>query len=428
LDGANIAHGGKSSDQKLDGNRLISAIQLYESKGYEVLPCLKGGTYYMMSGNAVDFKTGKKIPKAPGYDSLRKLTEHNSHPRLRTYKKDDDLHIIHLALERNAWIVTNDTFEDKTDRETKEVTTRERSNYPELDWKKIDDMTWGTSRRGDRAYTDDTWRTEGPTFLHPTLKPAPAPLFVDDDAEIRGSIHQLGVVLQDIARLSENSSGYMEKISIHAHWISERYREMSDLIPDPQIPSEEELKGKKVVELREICEILSLKKGGLKKEIIERILESQKLEETPAEEEPVSISMSLEESERGRVVGEKGATLKNIQEETGAKLWVDWEKCKLSISGRQECVEKAKEHVEKILEQHRISKSKKAEKSKQKKPRWRSLPAAEQAEKQQKKAAQKAAKARKKSEISPEEAKKREAQSKRDKAAAAKRNKGNKPK
>ena len=408
LDGANIVHGGKSSDQKIDGNRLISAIQLYESKGYEVLPCIKGGTYFMMSGSAVDFETGKKIPKAPGYDSLRKLTEHNSHPRLRTYKKDDDLHIIHLALERNAWIVTNDTFEDKTDRETKEVTTRERSNYPDLPWEKIDDLTWGTSRRGDRAYTDDTWRTEGPTFLHPTLKPAPAPLFVDDDAEIREAIHLLGIVLQDIARLSENSSGYMEKISIHAHRISERYREMSDLIPDPQIPSEEELKGKKVVELREICEILSLKKGGTKKEIIERILESQKLEETPDEEEPVRISMSLEESERGRVVGEKGATLHNIQEETGAKLWVDWGKCKLSISGRQECVEEAKEHVEKILEQHRLSKSKKVEKK-------------------QKKAAQKAAKERKKSEISPEEAKKREAQSKRDKAAAAKRNKSNKP-
>ena len=406
LDGANIVHGGKSSDQKIDGNRLISAIQLYESKGYEVLPCIKGGTLFMMSGSAVDFETGKKIPKAPGYNSLRQLTEHNSHPRLRTYKKDDDLHIIHLAIERNAWIVTNDTFEDKTDRETKEVTTRERSNYPELEWEKIDDMTWGTSRRGDRAYTDDTWRTEGPTFLHPTLKPAPAPLFVDDDAEIREAIHQLGVVLQDIARLSENSSGYMEKISIHAHRISERYREMSDLIPDPQIPSEEELKRKKVVELREICEILSLKKGGLKKEIIERILESQKPEETSAEEEPVRISMPLEESERGRVVGEKGATLRNIQEETGANLWVDWEKCKLSISGRQECVEKAKEHIEKILEQHRLSKSKRAEKNREKFN----------------------ARKRKKSKISPEEAKKREAQSKRDKAAAAKRNKSNKPK
>jgi len=198
----------------------------------------------------------------------------------------------------------------------------------------------------------------------------------------------------------------MEKISIHAHRISERYREMSDLIPDPQIPSEEELKRKKVVELREICEILSLKKGGLKKEIIERILESQKPEETSAEEEPVRISMPLEESERGRVVGEKGATLRNIQEETGANLWVDWEKCKLSISGRQECVEKAKEHIEKILEQHRLSKSKRAEKNREKFN----------------------ARKRKKSKISPEEAKKREAQSKRDKAAAAKRNKSNKPK
>ena len=137
LDGSNIISGGhRNPDQDPNGNRLTSAINLYKSKGYDVFPCIKGGTLYFMSGDCgIDRLDPSKgcHPKAPGYDALNKLTEKNSNPRLRTYTRDDDMHIIALALEKNAWIVTNDTLEDSWDREQKKPKHRERNIYPDYD-------------------------------------------------------------------------------------------------------------------------------------------------------------------------------------------------------------------------------------------------------------------------------------------------------
>ena len=297
LDGSNIVSGGhRDTEQKPNGNRLVSAINLYRSNGYDVYPCIKGSTFFFMSGEKLidygDPEKGKH-PKSLGYDALNKLTERNSSPRLRTFKWDDDMHIINLALEKNAWIVTNDTFEDSWDHNKQEPKKRERTNYPHLDWDEIDDMTWGTSRHAhkDRVIADDTWRTEDDSFLHPTLKPAPVPLISDEYANLRKATASLGGALQDIERLTENHSdsggpNFMESISKQIYWMSERYRKIEDLIPDPQMPSEEELGAKTVVELREICDMFSLKKSGRKKDIIERILESQKSVEAPVEKEP----------------------------------------------------------------------------------------------------------------------------------------------
>ena len=342
LDGSNIVHGGKSSiSQDPDGNRLISAIGLYESKGYTVLPCMKGGTYFVMSGKA------KNMPKAPGYDALEALAKNKE---LKVFSKDDDLHIIHLALSRDAWIVTNDTFEDLRDKETGEIIPRERTNYPELDWDLIDEMTWGTRRSGVRAYADDTWKTDGQKFLHPTLKTAPKPIFGDENTEIRKTIIRLGTTLQDIVRLSENGSEQMAWINVEARALIQRQRTMAKMVPLPTIPDEQGLSQRTVSELKVICDFLGIKKSGLKSAIIERILESREVGEESDNEERHNIQIALEmKSVISAIIGIGGETIKGIRNDTGAYLSIDETTQVLSISGTHEAVDQAKERIEGIL-------------------------------------------------------------------------------
>ena len=290
LDGSNIVSGGwRAFSQQTNGHRLISAIDLYQSKGYEVIPCMKGTTFYYMSGNYVNFETEKKVPKASGYDALNRITERDSEPRLRFYKRDDDLHIIHLALEKNAWIVTNDTFEDKLNRDTGETTPRERSNYPELDWKKIDEMTWGTGPTNRGVKPDDTWRTEESAFLHPTLKPAPAVTLTDENSELRDLLRELGIILGEIDKITENHEnpelGYVREIRHHVGYQHIRYRKMVELLPNPTIPTEDELRSMSVAVLKEICRNLGLKVSGLKEDLVKRIMESRDNHESPLGEE-----------------------------------------------------------------------------------------------------------------------------------------------
>ena len=99
LDGSNIVHGGYRGEG-VDGFRLIEAISLYREHGYTVYPRMKGGTLRYI-----------KRKRIKGYAALTRETKKEGETRLITYEKDDDLAIIELALKKNAWIVTNDTFD-----------------------------------------------------------------------------------------------------------------------------------------------------------------------------------------------------------------------------------------------------------------------------------------------------------------------------
>ena len=57
----------------------------------------------------------------------------------------------------------------------------------------------------------------------------------------------------------------------------------------------------------------------------------------------------LEESQRGFVIGRGGATIKRLQEESGARLDIDRDTGVLNISGSEEQIKKAKELVEALL-------------------------------------------------------------------------------
>ena len=308
---------------------------------------MKGGTYFVMSGKA------KNMPKAPGYDALEALAKNKE---LKVFSKDDDLHIIHLALSRDAWIVTNDTFEDLRDKETGEIIPRERTNYPELDWDLIDEMTWGTCRSGVRAYADDTWKIDGQKFLHPTLKTAPKPIFGDENTEIRKTIIRLGTTLQDIVRLSENGSEQMAWINVEARALIQRQRTMAKMVPLPTIPDEQGLSQRTVSELKVICDFLGIKKSGLKSAIIERILESREVGEESDNEERHNIQIALEPWEIGAIIGPRGEIIQQIRADTGTWMGIDNESGILRISGAQEAIEKARKLVEGLLEDRREEK------------------------------------------------------------------------
>ena len=350
LDGSNIVHGGSGvKSQELDGNRLMSAIALYESKGYVVIPCMKGGTFHVMSGEALNRESGHKIPKAPGFDSLQLS---NKSGFLRLFSSDDDLYIIHIALLKNAWIVTNDTFEDYRHPESGELIPRERTSHPELDWDLIDEMTWGTNRSGHRVYADDTWKTEGPKFIHPTLSHAPTSLFEDEYTEIREAISQLSHILQEVVRLSEKEDSRITDVNGMArNWVHSVKR-MAKMIPGLKTLDRESLTQMTVQELKKMCLELDLKRSGKKAELVDRILEALPSEETSEESQEHEIFIPLKNrNEAGAIIGSGGKRIRAIQEGTGAWVVIDDIAMTVEVSGSKEAVDQAKKEIELILEE-----------------------------------------------------------------------------
>ena len=352
LDGSNIVHGGRGArSQDPDGNRLISAISVYESKGYDVIPCMKGGTFHVMSGEALNRETEEKIPKAPGFDSLEHLSKSGF---LRLFKSDDDLHIIHLALHKNAWIVTNDTFEDFRHPESGELIPRERTTHSELDWDLIDEMTWGTNRSGARVYSDDTWKTEGSKFIHPTLSHAPTSLFDDEYAEIRAAVSQLTHTLQEIVRLSEKEDSRITDVNTMAkNWIH-RVKIMASMIPLQKTPDRDSLSQMTVNELKKICLELDLKRSGKKADLVDRISETLESDETSYESQEDVILVPLNnKGEVGAIIGTGGERVQSIQADTGAWLNVDDIGMTVQVKGSKEAVDHAKKEIDQILEELR---------------------------------------------------------------------------
>ena len=352
LDGSNIVHGGRGArSQDPDGNRLISAISVYESKGYDVIPCMKGGTFHVMSGEALNRETEEKIPKAPGFDSLEHLSKSGF---LRLFKSDDDLHIIHLALHKNAWIVTNDTFEDFRHPESGELIPRERTTHSELDWDLIDEMTWGTNRSGARVYSDDTWKTEGSKFIHPTLSHAPTSLFDDEYAEIRAAVSQLTHTLQEIVRLSEKEDSRITDVNTMAkNWIH-RVKIMASMIPLQKTPDRDSLSQMTVNELKKICLELDLKRSGKKADLVDRISETLESDETSYESQEDVILVPLNnKGEVGAIIGTGGERVQSIQADSGAWLSVDDIGMTVQVKGSKEAVDHAKKEIDQILEELR---------------------------------------------------------------------------
>ena len=252
LDGSNIVSGG-AGGQDVDGHRLVSAVDLYTKKGYDVIPVMKNGTYYWMKNNNIT-----------GFDAVRRLKNDGN---LKMFGFDDDLYIIQMALDLNAWIVTQDTFEDKHD------TKKERSQFPELPWEDIDDRTWGTGRRrGDRVRPNSDWSTSDSKFYHPRLPKCPSNGMVDSQAALREKIAEISSILDEVDQMAEKSPEFGEGIRHHVKYMLQRCGKMEAILPDPRLPDEEEIATILVPGLKDILRSLGLKVSGNRADLVTRII------------------------------------------------------------------------------------------------------------------------------------------------------------
>lgn len=127
LDGANIIHDNlDNGDTTLEPKRLRSAIEHCEKKGWETVAVLKHGTYWYA-------KTHPDVLEEGDFEILKEMKDGGKFELIS--QKDEDIYWIDLALEKEGYIITHDTFKDKKGEK------RERSLYPDRPWDEIDGRT-----------------------------------------------------------------------------------------------------------------------------------------------------------------------------------------------------------------------------------------------------------------------------------------------
>jgi len=157
IDAANLIHDDRGIE-KTDENgehviqmipqRLVSAVEGCQTKGYEVSALLKHGTY---TYGMIQYKSNN--PEYADFTSIIQLKEAGIVKLITS--KDDDLFIVEHGLNQNALILSRDWFNDH------------REARPDIDWEKVD-----TLRVNDYQFLDDVFTC--PTIQDIThLKPQP---------------------------------------------------------------------------------------------------------------------------------------------------------------------------------------------------------------------------------------------------------------
>ncbi len=250
LDGSNIIAGGARGTDS-DGRRLVSAINLYTKKGYNVIPVMYQGTYTWMRRNNVR-----------GFDVIKKLNESNSDIELRLFGKGDDMYIIQIAIELDAWIVTQDSFQSK-----------ERVLFPDWPWEKIDAKTWGTKKCKDgRIRTSSEWSVMGAKFLHPSLKECNKSGLIDDYCEHRRILSEICEKINQLESIINPKENDQKMLLEKLKDMQTSCKKINKNLPKPRVPTIDEMDSILVPQLKEICRFLGIKVSGRRAEIIERIL------------------------------------------------------------------------------------------------------------------------------------------------------------
>tara|TARA_B100001250_G_scaffold102098_1_gene85994 strand:- start:151 stop:1434 length:1284 start_codon:yes stop_codon:yes gene_type:complete len=244
LDAANIISA--SPESNADGRLLISAFEHYEKLGYEVqaIVGIKSYDYYM-------------INEIPGFNGLRKL---KMSKKLIRVSFDDDKHLLDLCVKEKAWLVTYDKFDDRT---REGVTTkRQRSLYPELPWKEIDEFTRGTETESDGSIVSHRhWSVRGTDFYDPEMPKAPKRLFETKLSKLTEAIDELDLLLAKMDGIAEayedgdlsNKKDIRKRIA----FMQGRAKGLRDVMPDAEI-DESSLSGYTVVELKSIARDLGI--------------------------------------------------------------------------------------------------------------------------------------------------------------------------
>ncbi len=210
LDGPLIVHGGAGGNQgEPDGRRLSSAFEWYEKLGYTVEATISKkklrefieGIYFSKEGD--EWVKEQKKPIV-GAASLKRLVADN---KLTPFGGDDDKVMLDKCVDtsKKAWIVTHDKFDDKTDGDL--VIKRQRSNYPSLPWREIDEFTRGTFNDGGRIISNQHWRVNGKNFYDHEMPRAPPSILYGKYSEIDSLANNLTGLLSKIDGVIE---GYDE--------------------------------------------------------------------------------------------------------------------------------------------------------------------------------------------------------------------------
>lgn len=335
LDGSNIV--GNAADGN-DGRILVSAIEYYENLGFNVIPVMKSGTIGRM-----------KAKKEPGFGAILNMAKSKE---LRTPRKNDDEGVIQIALKRDGWIVTHDTFSrEKTDKDGNTIPP-EREKYPDWPWDDIDERTRGTERGSDgRIFSGHHWYVDGTDFHDDTMQKAPKELLSSEYTEFR---RDLQVVTRRIDRitvfLAEAEPGELTKLmSKKVSKIRKEITKVMEMIPASHLPEDAAVDKFLVAECKQLIKLINdideeakLTLSGTKDELRARIKEyTAKARVHRAQ---------LEAEENTRLEAKRAE--KEAAEEAGISLskYRKSQRKKAKAEGREKAKEATLEKKRKILE------------------------------------------------------------------------------
>jgi protein required for attachment to host cells len=244
LDGSNIVASGEEHDN--DGRILLSAIEFYESLGYTVIPVMAGGTLGYMKKN-----------KHPGVKTLVTMARNKE---IRTFSDGDDEGFIQIALRRDGWIVTYDTFSHgKKDKEGNKIPS-EREKYPDWDWDDIDERTRGTEKLSDgRVFSHKHWKVDGTDFHDPSMPKAPKQLLPDEYAEFRRDLQEVRRRTSRITTfLEEAEPGELTKLMLSkVSGIHSEFAKVMKMIPASQLPDDAAVDKLLVAECKQLIKLFN---------------------------------------------------------------------------------------------------------------------------------------------------------------------------
>ena len=341
LDGSNIVSM-IADEEGTDGRILLSAIEFYENLGYTVIPVMDGGTIGYMKKN-----------NHPGAKTLGGMARNES---IRTLSDGADEGIIQIALRRDGWIVTYDTFSHgKKDKDGNTIPP-ERERYPDWDWDDIDERTRGTEKISDgRVFSRRHWKVDDTDFHDPSMPKAPKELLSSEYTEFRRDL-QLATRKIDrmLVFLDEADPAELTKVMTRKILkIRKEITEVKRMVPTTQLPEDTTIDKLLVAECKQLINLINdideeanLTLSGRKDELKARI------KEYTAKARVHRAQLEAEENTRLKAIREE----KEAAEEAGMTL------SKYRKSQRmKKHLELQKERKEKRKERNKEKKKEKAE-------------------------------------------------------------------
>ena len=201
IDAANLIHDDRGIEKydeegeqitQMIPQRLVSTVEVCQSKGYEVSALIKYGTYMF---GMIEYKSNNQ--EYAEFDSIIGLKESGVVKIIDA--EEDDLFIVEHGLNQNALILTRDWFNDH------------RESRPDIKWERVDALRVNTYQFIDNVFTCPTIQD----ITH--LKPQPKKVDPLDEVKellqaqakeiqsLKGRVHELEErdLIKEIAAMSK---------------------------------------------------------------------------------------------------------------------------------------------------------------------------------------------------------------------------------